>query len=447
MGHAHDTHITVVEKFEFTGRSRTLTLGLIGVGLVLFILGIVLAMNSGTAEPAHHGAIKSATAASAQLTAHGGEHADGAASAHHGPLGGWMGRMWSNILLNAVYFTGAGILALFFIAFNYVSESGWYSYFKRLPEAMAHFIFLGFPIMLVCFVLGKDYLYFWANPDLVSHDELLKIKSPFLNESSFLMREIFIFALWAFFLWLFRRASLNEDKFGTTKYHRNLVTISALFIIVFGLSISVVAWDFVMSIEAHWFSTMFSIRVFSNALITFFCILALLLMFLRKEGVFNAFNKSHQHDVGKYMFGFSIFWAYIWFCEFLLIWYANIPEEGGYFVFRLEHYSTQFILNAILNLILPLFVLMANSSKRQDTTLAIVAGILLIGHWNDLFMMIMPGTMAENWSVGILELGTFLLFGGLFLFVTFTVLSRAAIVPKNHPFLQESLHHHYDIYM
>lgn len=441
MGHAHDHHVKVVDKFEFAGSARKLTLGLIGVGLVLFVLGIFLAMNAGdghAADHGHHGSLAPATQ-TVTLASAGGEHG----GAHHGPLGGWLGRVWSNILLNGVYFLGVAILALFFIAYNYVSESGWYAFFKRLPESMAHFIFIAFPILIVTFFLGKDYLYFWTNPEIAAHDALLIKKAPYLNEGFFIVRQLFIFGLWALFLVLFRRASLNEDKFGTTKYHKNLVALSAVFIVVFGLSISVVAWDWVMSIDAHWFSTMFSIRVFSNALITFFCVLALLMIFLRNQGYFPAFNKSHQHDIGKYIFGFSVFWAYIWFCEFLLIWYANIPEEGFYFRQRLDYYGWQFAMNAILNLLLPLLVLMTNDSKKNDTILATVAGILLVGHWNDLYMMIFPGTMGNNWSIGLLEIGAFLFFGGLFLFVTFTVLSRSALVPKNHPMLQESLHHHY----
>ena len=197
-----------------------------------------------------------------------------------------------------------------------------------------------------------------------------------------------------------------------------------------------------MSLEAHWFSTMFGWYNFSAMWVTGLASIAIFVILLKKAGYMSWINDNHIHDLGKFIFAFSIFWTYLWFCQFLLIYYANIPEETVYFYKRFEpQFLPLFWLNLAVNFLAPLLILMSRDAKRKVNLLLGVSILLILGHWLDYYMMVMPGTLAEAAGFGIIELGVFLGFIGLFTFTTLTSLSKHALVPKNHPFLEESLNH------
>jgi hypothetical protein len=224
--------------------------------------------------------------------------------------------------------------------------------------------------------------------------------------------------------------------------------ISAIFIILFALSYSLFAIDWIKSLEPHWFSTIFGINVFAGSMVSAMVTLYLLILFLKSQGYLEFVNESHLHDIGKFTFGFSIFWAYTWVSQYMLIWYSNIPEEGIYYVKRYrigDHeylgYAAFFYLNIIINFLFPFLWLMTRNAKRKLVTFLPIGIILLYGHWHDLFLMIMPGAVLDNWGVGLMELGFFTLFAGVFLFAVFNALQRANLVPLKHPYLEESLHH------
>ena len=197
-----------------------------------------------------------------------------------------------------------------------------------------------------------------------------------------------------------------------------------------------------MSLEAHWFSTMFGWYNFAAMWVSGLCVITLIVIFLKKAGYLSWINENHLHDLGKFIFAFSIFWTYIWFSQFLLIYYANMPEETVYFYKRWEpEYLPWFWVNIIINFVAPLLILMSRDSKRKVNTLMVVCIVLLCGHWLDYYMMIMPGTVESHRGFGIIEIGIAIGFTGLFTFLTLNQLSKRSLVATNHPFLQESIHH------
>ena len=199
-----------------------------------------------------------------------------------------------------------------------------------------------------------------------------------------------------------------------------------------------------MSIEPHWFSTMVGWYVFASWWVTGLATITLIVVGLKDAGYLKQVNANHLHDLGKFCFAFSIFWAYIWFSQFLLIYYANIPEEAIYFVQRLKTppYSWIFFANLFLNFVFPFLLFMTRDSKRHMSMLKVVCPIIIIGHWFDFYNMMTPGIMHGNGGVGFLEIGLTMVFAAFFLFVVLGSLAKSPLVAKNHPLMEESMNHH-----
>jgi len=170
--------------------------------------------------------------------------------------------------------------------------------------------------------------------------------------------------------------------------------------------------------------------------------MAMFILYLRGRGYMNHITENHLHDVGKFMFAFSVFWTYLWFSQFMLIWYANLPEEVVYYQLRWEQFRTLWVANLLINFCAPFLILMTRDAKRQAAILWVGGCIIILGHWLDVFMMVTPGIMGKDWHLGFVEFGTMIGYLGLFIWSTLSELSKATLVPKNHPMLQESLHHH-----
>jgi hypothetical protein len=333
------------------------------------------------------------------------------------------------------------------MAFNYAAQAGWSVSIKRVAEAQGGFLKYGMLGMILIFIFGHEYLYHWTHAELydpksLEYDHILAGKSGFLNVPFFIVRLIAYSVIWVGFTYMLRRNSLREDEEGGITYYKKSITYSAIFLVLFAVTSSTSAWDFLMSIDAHWFSTLFGWYTFIGLFVSGMAMMCLMILYLRSRGYMQHVTENHLHDVGKFMFAFSIFWTYLWFSQFMLIWYANLPEEVVYFQVRWNYFRTLWAANLLINFCAPFLVLMTRDAKRQSKILWIGGIIILAGHWLDVFVMVMPGTVGADWHIGFIEIGTMIGYLGLFILVTLTELTKAALVPKNHPMLAESLHHH-----
>lgn len=413
------------EKFIFTAGAKKRLSVIAVAGIIILALGIILLITG----------------------SHGGEHGEVAEGAGHGFH--WSKTIFANLWVNNVYFTGLAIVGVFFVAIQYVSQAGWSAAFKRVPESFGSWLPIAGILMLVVFLFGNHDLFHWTHEYLYDendprYDAIIAGKEGFLNYWFYLGRLVFYFAIWYFFYRLIKKESLAEDLNGGTAHYYKMIKYSAIFLIFFAVTSSTSAWDWIMSIDTHWFSTMFGWYVFASWFVSGLAAITLAVVLLKEAGYLKMVNTSQLHDLGKFVFAFSIFWTYIWFSQFLLIYYANIPEESIYFVERLNSdvYSPIFFLNLILNFFFPFLVLMSRDSKRQNIFLKIVCVVVLIGHWLDFYLMVAPATLQQNGGVGLVEIGLAMVYLAAFVFTILLSLSKVPLVAKNHPMLEESIHHH-----
>lgn len=235
--------------------------------------------------------------------------------------------------------------------------------------------------------------------------------------------------------------SLEEDRIGGTAIHFTNYKKGALFLVFFAVFSSTSAWDWIMSIDAHWFSTLFGWYVFAGMWCSTMVVLVTLTLYLKKQGYLNKVNENHIHDLGKWTFATSFLWSYLWFSQFMLIWYANIPEEVTYYVTRIQDFKLLYFGMFFINFAFPMLLLMSRDAKRHAGILTAVGVIIFAGHWVDAYLMVMGGSMGKHAYIGALEIGMALLFLGFFIRVILTNLTKAPLMPVNHPFLDESIHH------
>jgi hypothetical protein len=381
-------------------------------------------------------------------------------------------RFWSNILHNSVFFTGIAFLALFFLCACITSWAGWHTVFKRVWEAYSLFLIPGLILMLIIGIgagRGWHQMYEWTNTEIVQEDKILQGKSGFLNSGWYVFGTIIIVGLWILVATRLRRLSLKEDQVGNVAFtqHHNMRVWAAAGLPLIGFGSAALIWLWVMSVDPHWYSTLFGWYNGASLFIAMTALTILCLYFLKGRGYYRQVTVEHIHDLGKYLFAISIFWTYLWFSQYMLIWYGNVGEETIYFRERIDKYPVWFYGNLVVNFVMPFLILMRNDTKRKLGSLAFVALLVFLGHWMDFFLMLKPGIWnavshaahagtegaghaAEQASSfvagftlpGFLEFGTMLGFLGVFLYFFFTVLSRAPLIPRNDPYLAESVHHH-----
>ncbi len=396
-------------RYNFTKSNRNLALALMGIGVIAIIIGFLTNPH----------------------------------------------RTWASLLVNNFYFMALSLAGTFFVAVSYVMQAGWSVGLKRVPEAMGAFLKFSAVGMILIFIFGHNDLYHWThseiyekflpdgktpNPDF---DHILLGKHGFLNIPFYMIRMVAYFAIWVGFTWILRNESLKEDLEGGLKHYKKSFKFAAIFIPLFGITSSTSAWDFLMSIDAHWFSTLFGWYTFMGLFVSGLATMCLIIIYLKSKNYLENINENHMHDVGKMMFAFSIFWTYLWFSQFMLIWYANLPEEIIYFKTRWDHYRVIFWVNFFINFLFPFLVLMSRDAKRKMKILMIAGIGIVLGHWLDVYLMVMPGTMKANWGgFNPIEFGIMAGYAGLFIYVVLNALSKAMLVPQKHPMLKESLAHH-----
>ncbi len=445
------------ERFSFTAGAKK-TLMILGViGIVLLVIGTMASMSGGHEENGEHAINNLTSQAELMASADEGAQADNEEHGEHHGSAPWLKRLFANLWINNVYFAGLGIIGLFFVAIQYATQAGWSVGIKRVALAMAHWLPIAGVLMVATWFIVYHDVFHWTHANL--YEEGAKTFDKVINGKAalwywpmaagtfpifYVIRMVVFFGLWyMFFLWI-KREMLAEDIDGGVNHWYKARKYSAIFLVVFAVSSSVSAWDWVMSIDPHWFSTMFGWYVFASWWVNGLAVITLIVVVLKQNGYLSIVNANHLHDIGKFVFGFSIFWTYIWFSQFLLIYYANIPEETIYFVQRLEtsQYKTVFFINLLLNFFLPFLLLMTRDAKRHMSLLKLVCPIVIVGHWFDFYLMVTPGVMQYDGGFGFMEIGMVMIFAVAFLFVTLSSLTKFPLFGKNDPMLQESLHHH-----
>lgn len=404
-------------EYTVSSKAKMTSFILIGVGLVALLAGI--------------------------FTSHG-EHVDK--------------QIWANLLVNGYFFFGISLIAVFFLAIQYVAEMAWGVTTQRIFQAIMSYMPIGAATILVVLIassLGYTHLYHWmaegiTDPNSHHYDAIIAGKSGYLNLPFYWVRNILYFSVWLFFANWFRKNSLKEDTIdlstiegGVSPNYKKAIKMSVFFLLFFGYSSVASAWDWIMSIDVHWFSTLFGWYAFSGMWIACMIVAVVVVMYLKGQKLLKDVNDSHIHDLVKWMFAISMLWSYLWFSQFMLIWYANVPEETIYYVTRFNDYKLLYLGTFFVNFLLPFFVLMSRDTKRNAIFVIPVALIIFFAHFVDVLVMVLPGTMHEHGHLGMVEIGMFLTFLGIFIFTVLRALSKAPLATKNHPMYDESLHLHH----
>jgi hypothetical protein len=305
-------------------------------------------------------------------------------------------RFWTNLLHNATYFTGISFIACFAYGAFTTAYAGWFVQFKRLWESFGMFLLPAmfiFGVLIVGLWTGSHHMYHWNDAAAVETDNLLNHKSAFLNPMWYAGSTILFLGIYYWIISTIRKISIDEDTNGTSDYshHRRIKKWAAPLIGAIGFTSPFLIWQWIMSIDAHWYSTMFAWYASASVFVAMIALTIMLLIYLKSRGYYPGITDEHFHDLGKYLFAISIFWTYLWFSQFMLIWYGNIGEETIYFRERMDSYPALFWGNLLLNFIMPFFILMRNDTKRKMGTLFLASAIVFFGHWFDFFNMIKPG--------------------------------------------------------
>ncbi len=368
-------------------------------------------------------------------------------------------RFWASLLQNSVYFLLVVNAAMFFMCATTLAWGGWQIGFSRVTEAVSSAVpVIGViaAVILLAIVFGDNHvIYHWTDTEHVAHDKVLNFKKGFLNKGFYTAVTLGTVILWSFLGWKMRQRSrsLDTNPPETVETRKKFIwdntVMSALYIVVFALTImSSLPWLWLMSIDAHWFSTMYSWYTFASTFVAGIALITLYVVFLKNNGLLPAVNDEHLHDLGKFMFAFSIFWTYLWFSQFMLIWYSNQPEETIYFVNRIGnagnpgHYAGIFWTMLVINFVGPVLIFMSRDSKRNYTIVTFVSVLILFGHWLDFYQMVFPAISPNKVPAILYDMGIGLFFVGLIMLLVGRTLSRYPLVVKNHPFAKESVIHH-----
>jgi hypothetical protein len=343
-------------------------------------------------------------------------------------------------LVSLLFFLTLALGALFFVLTQYAAQGGWGIVLRRIAET----VFATIPVMAALFLpvlLGLHDLYEWSHADVAASDALLRWKAPFLNVPFFLIRALIYFVCWSVMALMYYRLSRGQDATGDPAVSARLRLLAGPSIIVLALTMTFASIDWVMSLTPHWYSTIFGVYFFAGSFVGFIALLSVVAVAMRGAGLLDTvISTEHLHDVGKLLFAFTAFWAYIAFSQFFLIWYANLPEETIWYRARLEgSWMTVSIFIMAGHFGVPFFYLMGRDVKRRGSTLALGGAWLLFMHFVDLYWQIMPTLHPEGLRPSVLDVAAFFTVGGCFVAAASWLMRRQALVPLRDPRLAESL--------
>jgi len=409
------------------------------------------AAHEATAETSHH------EAAEASHESHeGGEHAKVSAADEHKEhlthvLHQLQNKPWSALYVACIFFLLLSMGTLAFYAIQQVAQAGWSPVLFRVMQGITAYLPVGsviFFIILILCGLHFNHIFVWlgegvTDPNSANYDKIIAGKAGYLNFGFWIARAAIFLLGWNLYRYQSRKNCLAQDEANDDLYYKKNFKLTAGFLVFFIVSESIMSWDWIMSIDPHWFSTLFGWYVFASFFVSGITAIALVTVYLKSKGYLEYVNTSHIHDLAKFMFGISVFWTYLWFSQFMLIWYANIPEEVTYFVTRIQLYNLPFFGAVVMNFVFPLLILINTDFKRLSWVIVMAGVVILLGHYVDFFNMIMPGTVGDKWFIGVPEIASILFFLGLFIFVVFNALTKAPLLAKRNPFIEESKHFHY----
>jgi hypothetical protein len=348
-------------------------------------------------------------------------------------------RTWSNILLNNYMILSIVLGGLFWMALQAITQSGWSAAFLRVPQAFTPILMFTFLLWIPLF-FGLPHLFHWVEG--MHHDPLIAHKSPYLNQTFLIVRTVVFFLVWFVVACRIRRLSVKEDEIGGLDSFYKIEFMSKVFIFTYGIFFFFFAIDWLMALDVHWFSTLYSVKMFVSAFYHGSAIITAIVIILYKMGYFPFMNSAHFHNFSKYIFMLSIMWGYMWFMQYFLIWYGNLPEETSYFYNRrVEGFYGFHLAEIFVNWAFPFVFLMWNRIAKKPNALLFTAAVLVVGQYIELYYVIMPDTV-HHVVFGFVEIGTFIGYTGLFMLLTAMSLAKYPIIPKNHPYLEESIHLH-----
>ncbi|MCE9598344.1 MAG: hypothetical protein K8S54_10290 [Spirochaetia bacterium] len=405
-------------NFQFSPKLRMICMGLILAGMVLIGLQFLFVWHPSEA-------------------AHGGHEAANP-------------RLFMSLHLALQVALPLALGGVYFVAFNHLAGAAWCVSIRRIAENYFWFLPIVLVLMIVVFLGMGSVFSHWVHP-ADPNDHLLAVKRPWLNPGFFVGRNIFFVLLWLAFGFILWKKSTSQDSNPSISITRSLAKWSAVFVILFALSYSANSWDLSMSLEPHWFSTMWAPYCYAGLALTAFSSIILWIWYLKGAGYFgDSLNENHYHDMGKYMWGHSIFWAYVMICQFLLIWYAHIPEETVFYHKRIYSPTMGFqpwggvaLLLVVVRFLVPFFMIIQRKWKRNLNHLASVSVAVLVGQVIDVYWVTYPTLdnghfIMFSWQ----ELGPLLVVAGSFIWIVGSAMTRTSLIPKGDPRLEECLHWH-----
>lgn len=353
-------------------------------------------------------------------------------------------QFYFSYLVSFVFFTGIGLGSLILVMIHHITRSSWGTVLRRIPETLASNFFI-WGIFIIPILLGIHNIYHWSHPDAVATDSVLQAKSAYLNTTFFIIRQIIYFSIWGFLGFKLHKASVEMDRTGDWGITTLMRKLSGPGIPIFGLSITFAGFDWLMSVDPHWFSTMFGVYFFAMFFQAIWPVLILLVVFLLRQGILkNTIQKVHVYDLGAWFFAFTIFYAYIAFCQFLLIYYANLPEEALWYYHRLEG-SWKYIAYSLIafRFAVPFIVLLHRETKHNIKVLVSMSILVLVIHFAEVYWIVMPALSGHGIDFSWMDLTTLLGLGGIFFGLFFNRFKNHDMIPINDPKLEESLSKQY----